>query len=206
MVSTSLRTRARPLWLQRVITWTERIARSRGSEWALFWIAFVESCILPIPPSTMLVPLSLAEPRKTCRYALAVTAASVLGGAVGWLFGYALYDWAAKPLIAFYGFEADMANFQSLYDVYGFWIVIACGIIPVPYKVVAIASGMMHMNLGLFALGTLIGRGARYAVMAWALRHYGRKAANLIERHFGLTAVLILILVLAAYAAWRFFG
>ncbi len=65
---------------KRLYDWTISLAESRHATWALAGIAFAESSFFPLPPDLILLPMSLAEPKKAWFYAGVCTVASVLGG------------------------------------------------------------------------------------------------------------------------------
>ncbi|HIJ34200.1 MAG TPA: DedA family protein, partial [Gammaproteobacteria bacterium] len=49
---------------------------------------------------------------------------------------------------------------------YGLWIVFLAGFSPIPYKLFTITAGAMVMSLPLFLLASLVGRGARFYLVA----------------------------------------
>ena len=57
------------------------------------------------------------------------------------------------------------------FDHWGFWAVFIAGFSPIPYKVFTVAAGALSMALLPFTLASLIGRGARFflvaGLMAW---------------------------------------
>ena len=88
----------------------------------------------------------MARPREAWRFAAICTVASVIGGALGYFIGYAVFDQLAQPLIRFYGYGDRFAAFQALYAQYGLWVILIKGLTPIPYKIVTIASGAAHFN------------------------------------------------------------
>ena len=59
----------RSFMFQRLYRWTLSLAESPHAPWALAVIAFAESSFFPIPPDVILVPMSLARPRRAWAYA-----------------------------------------------------------------------------------------------------------------------------------------
>lgn len=58
-----------------------------------------------------------------------------------------------------------------------FWILaLLCSILPTPYKVVAIGSGLVGVGLPEFFLASVIGRTARFFAVAGAFAAFGEKA------------------------------
>ena len=54
---------------KKLYDWTMSLAASRHAPLALGAIAFAESSFFPVPPDVILVPMSLAEPKKAWYYA-----------------------------------------------------------------------------------------------------------------------------------------
>jgi hypothetical protein len=105
----------------------DRILRLAASPRAPLWlavIAFSESSFFPVPPDALLIPMALARPNRAFRYALICTAASVVGGIVGWLIGYALFDVLARPVLHFYHYEDAFDAFQQRFREYGRYIIL----------------------------------------------------------------------------------
>ena len=62
---------------------------------------------------------------------------------------------------------------------WGFWAVFIAGFSPIPYKVFTIAAGALSMALLPFALASLVGRGARFFLVAGLMACVGYMAINL---------------------------
>ena len=78
--------------LRRLYDWCIAAAEKRYATWLLGGVSFAESSFFPIPPDVMLIPMSLARPDRAYRYAFLCTWTSVLGGVLGYMIGYLLYD------------------------------------------------------------------------------------------------------------------
>ncbi len=165
---------------------TLALAASPGAPWWLAVVAFAEACCFPIPPDALLIPMALARPREAWRYAAICTVASVIGGALGYFIGYAVFDQLAQPLIRFYGYSDRFAAFQALYAQYGLWVILIKGLTPIPYKIVTIASGAAHFDFWLFMAASLVTRGARFFLVAALLRLFGTPVRDFIERRLAL--------------------
>lgn len=86
--------------LNNLYKWVLSLAnRPTAPAWLAF-IAFVESSIFLVPADALLLPMLLARPERSYRYALIATVASVAGGIAGWALGYFAYDAIAKPILA----------------------------------------------------------------------------------------------------------
>jgi membrane protein YqaA with SNARE-associated domain len=179
------------------------LAASRHAPWWLAVVSFTESIFFPIPPDALLIPMCLARPDRALRYALICTITGVAGGITGYVIGYALFELLAAPLIALYKYEAAFAHFRTMYDQYGIWVVAIGGFTPVPYKIVAIASGAASFSVPLFIASSIIARGARFFLVAWLLSRYGERMREFIERRLGLLTILGVLGVVAGFAVLK---
>lgn len=190
--------------LRRLYDWTFRLAQGRHAARALAGISFIESSVFPIPPDVLLIPMVLADRAKAWFYASLCTLSSVLGGAFGYVIGHFLYDAIGAPLVEFYGYTEQFGNFSNLYNEWGFWIVVGAGFTPFPYKVVTIASGVTGLNFPLFIITSLIGRAARFFLVAGLLWVYGPKIRYFIEKYLGLVALGGFALLVGGFAAIKY--
>ena len=165
-------------------------------------ISFCESSFFPIPPDILLLPMVLARPHKWIRIALITTIFSVLGGVFGYLIGVFLWDLLGEPIIHFYNLEEKFDMFKENYNQNGAIIVFIAGISPIPYKLITIASGGLHLNIYIFLLASFISRGFRFFILAGLLRLFGKPAKRFIEDNFTLaTSIIGILLVLGVIIA-----
>ena len=179
-----------------------------GNKNALFWlfvISFAESSFFPIPPDIMLIPMILATPKQAWKIAGVCTVASVIGAYLGYIIGFYFFQLIAEPLLNFYGYLEKFNKFKQLYTEYGAWIVFGAGITPFPYKIITIASGVVHLNLVVFTLASVVARGLRFFVIAWLLKAYGEKMRLFIEKNLGWLSILFLILLIGGFALIKLF-
>jgi membrane protein YqaA with SNARE-associated domain len=179
-----------------------RFSRRREAPYYLSLLSFVESFILPFPPpDVMLAPMSLAHPSRAMRFAALTLLFSVLGGLVGYLIGAFLFD-LAEPFIIAWGYQARFEKVTTWFEHWGFWAVLVAGFSPVPYKLFTIAAGVLNLALIPFVLASIIGRGARFFMLAWCLARYGPaiepKLVRYIE-YIGWTVVGLLSLAIVIY-------
>jgi membrane protein YqaA with SNARE-associated domain len=155
-----------------------------------------------VPPDVMLIPMSLARPQRAWLYAGICTAASVVGGLLGYAIGALLYDSIGHWLIEFYGLGGKVDAFRASYAQWGALIILLKGLTPIPYKLVTITSGFAGYNLLLFILCSIAARGGRFFVVAILLNRYGEWIRVRIEKHLTLwvsigAATLLLGFVIA---------
>jgi membrane protein YqaA with SNARE-associated domain len=179
------------------------LASSPNAAWWLAVIAFAEASFFPIPPDALLVPMALAKPRAAWRYAAICTAASVVGGALGYLIGFALFDQLAQPILRMYGYGAAYAAFQAKFQEYGLWIILIKGLTPIPYKIVTIAAGAARFDFAWFMLASVLTRGARFFLVATLLHFFGDSVRLFIERRLTLVTSVFAIGVVGGFLALK---
>ncbi len=167
-------------------------------------VAFAESSFFPIPPDIMLIPMILATPNKAWKIATTATLSSVIGGFFGYAIGLFAFHVIAQPILEFYDAMAQFHSFENYYHQYGAWIVFGAGITPFPYKIITIASGVVHLNLGVFTIASILARGLRFYLIAWLLKKYGAPMKTFIDKHLGLLSVLFLILLIGGFALIKY--
>jgi membrane protein YqaA with SNARE-associated domain len=181
-----------------------RFSRRSDAPYYLSALSFVESFILPFPPpDVMLAPMSIAQPRKAMRFAAITLLFSVLGGLVGYAIGAFLFD-LAEPLIVTWGYQARFDTVMQWFAEWGFWAVLVAGFSPVPYKIFTIAAGVLNLALLPFLFASIIGRGARFFLLAWCLAKFGPSIEARLIRYIeivGWAVVAALLLALVVYYA-----
>jgi membrane protein YqaA with SNARE-associated domain len=183
----------------RLYRYTIALADSPRAVHALALIAFAESSFFPLPPDLILVPMSLANPRRAWTYAAICTVASVLGGILGYAIGALLYDTVGQWLIGLYGYAERAEALRAFYARWGAVFILVKGLTPIPYKLVTIVSGLMSYNFALFVLLSIVTRGARFFLLAGLLRRFGDPIRPLLERHFGLFIGILLATIVAGF-------
>jgi len=137
-------------------------------------MSFAESSFFPIPPDVMLMPMSLATPKKAFYFAWLTTLFSVLGGILGYAIGYWAMD-LLMPMIESMGYAEKIQKGEAFFAEYGVWIILMAGFSPVPYKLFTITAGASSMALFPFIIASIIGRGARFFLVAGIMRWGGTK-------------------------------
>jgi len=140
-------------------------AKHRHAPWYLAGLSFAESSFFPIPPDVMLAPMSLAKPNRAWYFAMLTTVASAAGGVFGYMIGHFAFD-IAEPLIQNMGYEQEFLQAKEWFDLWGIWVVFIAGFSPVPYKIFTITAGAISMAFLPFVLASIIGRGARFFLVA----------------------------------------
>ncbi|KAB7627970.1 DedA family protein [Alkalilimnicola sp. S0819] len=171
-----------------------RWAGHRHAPWYLGGLSFAESSFFPIPPDVMLAPMVMARPSHAWRLAALTTATSVLGGLLGYLIGYFALD-IIEPWLHSLGWWEAYLQVRGWFLHWGFWVILVAGFSPIPYKLFTIAAGTLGLGVLPFVLGSLLGRGARFYLVAGLIAWGGPRLEpwlrTYIERIGWLTVALL---------------
>ena len=190
--------------LKRIYDWCIAAADKPYALWIMAAVSFAESSFFPIPPDVMLLPMSLARPKRAWFFAAICTVASVAGGLVGYGIGALLYDSLGQWLMHIYNLTDKVETFRQSYAEWGAVIILLKGLTPIPYKLVTITSGFAGYNLWLFILFSIIARGGRFFLVAVVLNRYGDVIRAELEKRLGFWVALgAVVLVAGFYIAFK---
>ena len=79
---------------------------------------------------------------------------------------------------------------------WGFWAILAAGFSPIPYKVFTIAAGVLNMALIPFIIGSIIGRGARFYLVAFLVKLFGNRIDFILKKYMNIIGWGVLILII----------
>lgn len=178
-------------------------ARHPHASWYLVGLSFAESSFFPVPPDVMLAPMSMACPQRAWRLALLTTLASVAGGALGYLIGRLAFD-AITPFLHDGGYWDAYQQARSWFEARGFWAIFVAGFSPIPYKVFTITAGVVSMPFLPFVITSLIGRGARFLLVALLMAQGGEAMEQHLRRWVDWIGWLTLLAVVIIVAVARY--
>jgi len=191
-------------FLRNIYSWTLKKAEHKNAKWYLSLISFTESSFFPIPPDLLLIPMALANRVKALFYAFICTLSSVIGGVAGYAIGYFFYNSLGIFIVEFYHLENSFNVFENYYKEFGILIVLGAGITPFPYKFITIASGVFGLNIFLFIIVSIIGRGSRFYLIAILLYFFGEKIKLFIDKYFNVLTIAFFILLVGSVFIIRF--
>lgn len=186
--------------LRKLYDWVFALARSRHATPALAVVSFAESSFFPVPPDVMLAPMILARPEKAYFYAFVCTAASVLGGILGYAIGFYLTD-LGLWLMSILGHSDGLEEFQHWFDRWGLAVILIKGLTPVPYKLVTIASGLAGFSFPVFVAASVATRGGRFFLEAWILRRWGPAMLAQVEKRLAMWSIIGIVVLVGAVVA-----
>lgn len=184
-----------------LILWSQETFLPYG-EFGLFAIAFMESSFFPVPPDLLLIPLVLINPQLGLWYALVCTVGSVLGA----LLGYHIGVKGGRPILVKIAGAKKTEKTEKYFKKYGDWAIGIAAFTPIPYKVFTIAAGVFRHSLKNLLLVSIIGRGARFFLVAGLIMLAGPEIIALMESYFELFTFLAVIAAILLYYAMKKLG
>ncbi|MCK5829582.1 MAG: DedA family protein [Methylococcales bacterium] len=178
-------------------------AKHRHAEKYLCALSFAESSFFPIPPDVMLAPMALAQPNKAFRLALLTTIFSILGGMLGYAIGFFMFD-SISPWLQESRYWDKYLVAEKWFNDWGFWAVFIAGFSPIPYKVFTIAAGALNMLFIPFVLASLVGRGARFFLVAMLIAAGGEKLESKLRQYMDLIGWVVVGLVVIGGVVYKY--
>ncbi|MEQ9693952.1 YqaA family protein [Shimia sp. SDUM112013] len=190
--------------MQRLYHWTMSLAEHPNALWVLAIVSFIESSFFPIPPDVLMIPMIIARPNRAFLIATVALVASVLGGLFGYAIGAFAFEQVGRPILESLGKGEAVAAFNTRFNDFGFWAVLAAGVTPFPFKVITIMSGWTGMPLGTFIVTSIIARGIRFYLVAGLLWKFGSPIRDFIEQRLGLVMTVFLVLLFGGFLLVRY--
>lgn len=87
-----------------------------------------------------------------------------------------------RPILESIHYVEKYQQIEGFFEKYGFWIVFLAGFSPIPYKLFTVAAGATSMALFPFIVASLIGRGARFYLVAGLMKWGGARYESKIRQ------------------------
>ncbi len=189
-------------WIRRVYDWMGSKVDSPYADWWLIILFFVESSFLIIPVDPLLILYCITNTQRSMYYATVTTISSVLGGIFGYAIGALLWQSLGMVLVKWIISEPTFFRVVAKYKIYQNWAVLFAGFAPVPYKAITISAGFCHLSFIPFVVCSFIGRGARFFLVAGAIRLWGPQIKDIIDRYFNQLVIAFVFIFVAC--VWLF--
>lgn len=188
---------------RKLYDWTLHLAAHRHALRSLALISFAESSFFPIPPDVIVIPMVMARRDQAWKIAATAAGSSILGGMLGYAIGYFLWDSVGQPVADFYNITAQIEEYRQKFHGFAAPIILIQGLTPIPFKLVAIASGLAEVNFLTFVLCATVTRSLRFFLVAGLIRRYGAPMQAFIEKRMVLVGWAVLALLAAiALLVW----
>ena len=172
--------------------------RSKYAAGFLALISLIESSFAPILVDPFLIALILARRNCWVYYTIITIIFSVLGGLLAYALGIFFFDTIGERFITFYALEDELATITNSVNDNAFVFVLLGALTPIPYKLVAIASGLLQVDLLTFVVASIFGRSLRMALVGYITYLIGPKVIALVQKRM-LTIIYALGFILIIY-------
>ena len=139
-------------------------------------VSATEAAFQPIPPDVLVIPMVI-EADSILGISLIVIVAT-LSSVLGAFFGYGIGYYGGIPLLERFVSDSNINRLNFLIEKYGSAGVFIAAISPIPYKALAWIAGAGRMDLRLFALAGIFGRGIRFGSVGFLLGVYGESVQS----------------------------
>lgn len=184
----------------RFYDWMLRASQRPDAQWWLGAVSFADASFLPIIPDVLLAPMVMARRERWLWLATLTTVTSVIGGAAGYAIGHYLIHWV-MPVLDRVGWRPQYEATVRWFAVWGVWVVIAKGLTPVPYKILTITAGAVHMPILPFMVASAVSRSMRFFLVAGIFRWAGPALQRSLPRYIELIGWGIVAIVMAIVLA-----
>ena len=184
--------------------WFSKKADSVHARLWLVALSFTESSIFFVPPDPLLAAMVFVHKERWLRYALITTIASVVGAIFGYVVGAVLFETLGVRIIDFYNLHEYMAQASEVLENSVFVFTLTAAFTPIPFKVAVLAAGFTKANFIAFFVATVLGRIARYGIVAYVAKVFGDHTEHIL-RKFWWYATLGGVGALVVYGLFYFF-
>jgi len=185
--------------------WLARAVRHPAGEWVLLVLAILEAALFPAPTEAAFIALGLTRARGTrppWRLVTIATAGSLVGALIAYGIGAEYFERLGRPLLDRLGVVGEFEAVEALYRDNTLLALLTSGYTPIPYVLYTITAGATSLPLSTFVIGSLLGRGVKYALLALVSFYAGPAVRAAFRRASGWAMVAIV----AAAAAWWWLG
>ena len=190
--------------MTRIYTWALDVAGRPNAGWWLFFISFLESSIFPIPPHTMLAPMCMAKPKRSFWFAFVCTLGSVLGALLGYAVGYFLYKSVGQPMLQLLGMEKSFPVAACNLRHYGVELIILKGATPIPFKLITITAGFIHMPVLPFVGACIVSRSFQFFLVAGLFWKFGEAINPFIDKYLPWVAGGVAVALIGGFVALHY--
>lgn len=185
--------------IKRLYDWTMSLANHRHAEGWLALISFVESSFFPIPPHPLLGLMCLARPERAIRYGVICTIASVLGGLFGYAIGYFAFEAVGQSILSWLGLTQSFPQAACYLREYGAEIILVKGATPIPFKLITLTAGFIHMDLWTFLWSSMVSRGFQFVLVGILFWKFGAPIKVFLEKYLTLISIAFVVLVVGGF-------
>lgn len=165
-------------------------------------VSATEAAFQPIPPDVLVIPMVI-EADSILGISLIVLVAT-MSSVLGAFFGYGIGYYGGIPLLERFVSDSNINRLNFLIEKYGSAGVFIAAISPIPYKALAWIAGAGRMDLRLFALAGIFGRGIRFGSVGFLLGFYGESVQSSLNWfNFTLISIFCIIFFIPLMRWWN---
>jgi membrane protein YqaA with SNARE-associated domain len=188
--------------IRRLYHWVLGWAETPYGVLAMALVSFGDSSFFPIPPDPLLMALVLGARAKAWRFAAVCTAASVTGAMVGWTIGHSFWAVAEPYFIPTLFKCSHFLEVGNRFSDNAFLAIFTAAFTPIPFKVFTISAGVYSdlVDFGTLVGASIVGRGARFFLVAGLLYFFGPPMKRFIEKHLEWLTLAFTVLLVGGIA------
>ena len=168
-------------------------------------VSATEAAFQPIPPDVLVIPMVI-EANSVIGISIIVLVAT-LSSVFGAFLGYGIGYYGGIPVLERFVSDSNINRLNFLIEKYGSAGVFIAAISPIPYKALAWIAGAGKMDLRLFAIAGIFGRGIRVGSVGLLLGVYGESVQSSLNwLNFTLISIFCLVLLIPIAKWWKSIG
>ena len=165
-------------------------------------VSATEAAFQPIPPDVLVIPMVI-EANSVIGISIIVLVAT-LSSVFGAFLGYGIGYYGGIPVLERFVSDSNINRLNFLIEKYGSAGVFIAAISPIPYKALAWIAGAGKMDLRLFAIAGIFGRGIRFGSVGLLLGVYGESVQSSLNwLNFTLISIFCLVLLIPIVNWWK---
>ena len=176
------------------------------ADYILCFLFYLEA-IFFLPTDPILIVYCLERRDRALTYAAIATLGSILGGITSYALGSILWNAFGEQIIhnQFITYIMSPQTFYRLaaqYQKHEWLAILIAGFTPIPYKAATLSAGFCKLSFLPFVVCSIIARGARFYLLAFACKLFGAHIKSAVKKYFNL--MLLLAVVIIALTVWLF--
>ena len=176
--------------------WVDNRAHGKVAKIWLAIFSFTEASFFVVPPDVFLLAILINNGTRWVHYASITTITSVAGGLLGYLFGFFFFDVIGEFIINTYHLQSQMLMVSEMFSDNAFWTIFISAFTPIPFKVFTISAGFFKIDILIFLLASLLGRGMRFFAVGYIVKVFGKQMARNAFKYFNWIVLIILVILI----------
>lgn len=194
--------------IRRLFDWVLSWADTPYGLLAMALVSFADSSFFPVPPDPLLMALVLGARQKAWKFASICLAASVSGALLGWWIGHSFWAAAEHWFIPTLFKCSHFLEVGNRFADNAFLAIFTAAFTPIPFKVFTISAGVYSdmVDLGTLIGASIVGRGARFFLVAGLLYFFGPPIKRFIDKHLEWLTLAFSVLLIGGIVAVKSAG